>query len=289
MVLLTSNECNPEARQTIRPGDGGAARGGCPEPRRAVLLTETRRWRGGPVTGPHGILPGVSDDTQDSPQARTGPAERPTTDPVEETSQPTAGSAAGTVSEPAVKAADDGVREPSSEVPPTSQQEEEPRDAVARARADMAVGREWKARERLLGHLAEGYDAQALELLGEVHYAMRDLPAAGAAWFGTNRRGADVDEAVAAWRERHGDHFPEMWRSLPRVVRDREGNKRVDALRRRMERDQPAAVSPAAPVEAGDSGGGMDAAVVIALVLAGLFVVFAVVGFVWFIGWLLPG
>ena len=64
---------------------------------------------------------------------------------------------------------------------------------------------------------------------------MRDLPAAGAAWFGTARRGTDVDEAVEAWRERHGDHFAQMWSSLPRSVREREGNKRVDALRRRAE------------------------------------------------------
>src|SRR5687767_12161264 len=89
---------------------------------------------------------------------------------------------------------------------PQTQPSRQPSSAVLRARADLDAGREWKARERLVGHLAGDYDPEALELLGEVNYAMRDLPAAGAAWFGTTRRGKDVDEAVEAWRERHGDH-----------------------------------------------------------------------------------
>ena len=183
--------------------------------------------------------------------------------------------------------------------------------AVQRARADVAAGREWKARERLVGHLAGEYDAEALELLGEVSYAMRDLPAAGAAWFGTARRGKDVDEAVEAWRERYGDHFAQMWSSLPRSVRELEGNKRVDALRRRAEQvgssggtgsspgagARPGAGSagpgpvvqprPAADDDTGE--GGTDAATVIALALAGLFVVCAVIGLVTVLGWLVPG
>lgn len=183
--------------------------------------------------------------------------------------------------------------------------------AVQRARADLAAGREWKARERLVGHLAAEYDAEALELLGEVSYAMRDLPAAGAAWFGTARRGKDVDEAVEAWRERYGDHFAQMWSSLPRSVRELEGNKRVDALRRRAEQvgssggtgstpgagARPGAGSagpgpvvhprPAADDDTGD--GGTDAATAIALALAGLFVVCAVIGLVTVLGWLVPG
>ena len=162
---------------------------------------------------------------------------------------------------------------------------------MQRARADLAAGREWKARERLVGHLAAEYDAEALELLGEVNYAMRDLPAAGAAWFGTTRRGADVDEAVEAWRERHGDHFPQMWSSLPRVVREREGNKRVDALRRRAAQAGSGASRPdrrqRSDTPAGD--GGLDAATIIAIVLAVLFVACAVIGLVTLLGWLVPG
>lgn len=177
--------------------------------------------------------------------------------------------------------------------------------AVQRARADLAAGREWKARERLVGHLAAEYDAEALELLGEVNYAMRDLPAAGAAWFGTSRRGKDVDESVEAWRERHGDHFAQMWSSLPRSVRELEGNKRVDALRRRAEQvgssGGPSGASGAAHTGAAHTGaahagslddsgdGGTDAATVIALALGVLFVACAVIGLVTVLGWLVPG
>ena len=170
--------------------------------------------------------------------------------------------------------------------------------AVQRARADLAQGREWKARERLAGHLAGEYDPEALELLGEVSYAMRDLPAAGAAWFGTARRGADVDEAVEAWRERYGDHFAQMWSSLPRSVRELEGNKRVDALRRRAEQagssggasSTGSATGPAREVSGDASGdGGADAATIIALALGVLFVACAVIGLVTVLGWLVPG
>ncbi|WP_270888772.1 DUF6584 family protein [Pedococcus sp. 5OH_020] len=158
-----------------------------------------------------------------------------------------------------------------------------PHGALARAQADLAAGREWKARDRLLGYLAGEYDPEALELLGELHHRMRDLPAAGAAWFGTTRRGAEVDEAIEAWRERHSDNFVQMWHSLPRSVRDHEGNKRVDALRRRAERDQPAPVVPS------EKPGGIDPAVIIAVVLAVLVVVCAVIGFVQLLRWIVPG
>ena len=157
---------------------------------------------------------------------------------------------------------------------------------VTQARADLAAGREWKARDRLVGHVAHNYDPEALGLLGEVHATMRDLPSAGAAWFGTNRRGADVDAAVDAWRDRHADNFVQMWHSLPRAVRDHEGNKRVDALRRRVEKDRPAAGIDAAE---GDSEGGVDAAVIIAVAVGILLLVCAVIGFVTLLGWLVPG
>jgi hypothetical protein len=173
-------------------------------------------------------------------------------------------------------------RDPGTTVAPT--EPEHHSAAVQRARADIAAGREWKARDRLVGHLADRYDAEALELLGEVHYAMRDLPSAGAAWFGTARRGKDVDEAVEAWRERHADQFGQMWRSLPRTVRDREGNKRVDALRARAERDAPTPMSAPAPAK-----GGVDAAVVIAVLVGVLFVACALVGLVTVLRWIVPG
>ena len=160
----------------------------------------------------------------------------------------------------------------------------EAQDVLAQAREDLEAGREWKARDRLTAHVAGTWDPEALGLLGDVHARMRDLPSAGAAWFGSRRRGAQVDRAVEAWRERHGDSFVQMWHSLPRSVRDHEGNARVDALRRRVERDQPQPVDRAE----GDGGGGVDAAVVIAIALGVLFVVCAVIGFVTLLGWLVP-
>ena len=170
------------------------------------------------------------------------------------------------------------------------------RKAVERAQVDLEAGREWKARDRLAGLLADRYDAEALDLLGEVNYTMRDLPAAGAAWFATPRRGEEVDEAIAAWRERHSDHFAQMWRSLPRSVRDRPGNKRVDALRRRAEQaDAANANSPAGTPghargpHAQGQAGGVDAAVVIAVVIAAALVVCTVVGFVTVVRWVVPG
>jgi len=89
-----------------------------------------------------------------------------------------------------------------------------------------------------------------------------------------------------------------MWSSLPRSVRGLEGNKRVDALRRRAEQvgssggpGTPAAADPSRPASAEPdrADGGLDAATVIALALAGIFVVCAVIGLVTVLRWLVPG
>ena len=93
-----------------------------------------------------------------------------------------------------------------------------------------------------------------------------------------------------------------MWSSLPRSVREREGNKRVDALRRRAEQVTTQTATPSGsprPPGAGVAGagsngssageGGPDAATIIAVALAGLFVVCAVIGLVTLLGWLVPG
>lgn len=183
---------------------------------------------------------------------------------------------------------------------PEAEQDATPADTehhggvVGRARADLAAGRAWKARDRLLGHLADTMDPEALELLGEVQYSMGDLPAAGAAWFGTSRRGKDVDAAIEAWRERHADRFDLMWRSLPRKVRDSPGNARVEALRRRAAPSGSGPTGPAgggtasgAPVKA--NGGGLDPAVVITVLLGILAVVCAIVGAITLLRWMLPG
>ena len=68
---------------------------------------------------------------------------------------------------------------------------------------------------------------------------------------------------------------------------------RVDALRRRVEQaGLPTRVDDgdgAGEPEAAEDGGGVDAAVVIAVGVAVLFVVCAVVGFVELVRWLVPG
>ena len=185
---------------------------------------------------------------------------------------------------------DEGRRARHTHVVADDEQQRDASEEVRRAREDLGSGREWRARDRLADRVAREYDVEALELLGEVHAAMRDLPAAGAAWFGTRRRGEDVDAAVAAWREQHGDRFASMWSSLPRPVREHEGNVRVDALRRRVEQTGlPTDGDQGGATGADDDAEGVDAAVVIAVGVAVLFVVCAVVGFVQLVRWLVPG
>ncbi|WP_336921493.1 DUF6584 family protein [Aquipuribacter sp. SD81] len=77
-------------------------------------------------------------------------------------------------------------------------------DALEHARHDLAAGRPWLARDRLLGTLGTRHgDRDALLLLGEVHLAMNDLPAAGAAWLLTDRDDAAATTAADAFRERY--------------------------------------------------------------------------------------
>ncbi|WP_157635298.1 hypothetical protein [Nostocoides japonicum] len=207
--------------------------------------------------------------------------------------------------------------------------------AVTAARAHLAEGRLWKARDVLVDRVAEHHDIVALDLLGQVLHDMGDLPAAGAVWFGTRRQGDDVDASVAAWRDRYDDDFVAMWRSLPRSVRIHPGSRRLEALRERarqassdvIERGRPDPRSPAHPhtdpasaphgdasprdrgEEAlsrppldgssqapdgtvgepeGGSGGGFDAATLIAWVLAAVFVVCAIIGLVTVLRWIVP-
>lgn len=104
-------------------------------------------------------------------------------------------------------------------------------DAFERARADLAAGRAWKARDRLAGIMATRTDDEVLDLLGEVYFAMHDLPAAGALWFVTGRSGADADEAIAAWRERFGG-AEARWHSIPRGRRLSEDQAHLIELER---------------------------------------------------------
>ncbi len=160
--------------------------------------------------------------------------------------------------------------------------------AVERARADLAAGRAWKARDRLTGHLADSQDPEALELLGEVHYGMGDLPAAGAAWFGTGRRGRTWmrpsrrgGSGTRTTSTRCGAACPAPCATHHPATR---GSRRCAGA--------PEPTAPPAPPAAStpvETGGGVDPAVVITVVLAVLFVVCAVIGAITLLRWIIPG
>lgn len=161
-------------------------------------------------------------------------------------------------------------------------------EVIEQAHADLAAGQAWRARDGLARHLVHTADDEVLSVLGGVLYGMGDLPGAGAAWFGTSRKGTEVDEAIKAWREHHEDHFGAMWRSLPRSVRRNPTVPRVEALKyKAIERDEldgkEPFVAPQPPKE------GVDAALVVAYLVAALLAVCAVVGLVQILSWMTPG
>lgn len=179
--------------------------------------------------------------------------------------------------------------------------ENESSPVVAQAHEAIDARQLWVARDLLAAHVREERDVVALRLLGEVHHGMGDLPAAGAAWFGAGVKGPEVEAAVDAWRSMHGDDFGAMWRSLPRSVRQEPRSKKVEALRSKaLEAREVAgsavdpagsghAVSSSAPGSSASSGGGIDAAQIIAWVIAALVVVCAIVGLVQILRWMVPG
>lgn len=101
--------------------------------------------------------------------------------------------------------------------------------SLDRARADLEAGRPWKARDRLNGILGDRQDAEVLDLLAAVHYEMHDLPAAGAIWFVTGRDDHMAQDAIAAWRERHGNDEA-RWRSIPSPIRSKARSQHLGAL-----------------------------------------------------------
>lgn len=134
---------------------------------------------------------------------------------------------------------------------------------IRRARADLAAGRPWKARDRLSGVLRQSPSNQpVLELLGEVLYQMGDAPAAGRVWFLTERRGPDVDEALRVFLERYGRHSIDLIRvlkvrapidSYPSEVRERLVTLQTEAKRERFDwqpPDQPTHSSRSRPLTA---------------------------------------
>lgn len=182
------------------------------------------------------------------------------------------------------------------------------------ARAAVDAGAAWRARDLLAAHVEAESDPDALALLGEVYQSMGDLPRAGAIWFASGAKGPEADAAVAAWRAQSGDDFGVMWRSLPASARVEPLPRRIEALRERAraagadvdaeatrtasDAGEVAEAVPASTtstevaVRASDEGeedGGFDASWFVAWVLAVLFVVFAVIGFVTALGWIVPG
>ena len=96
---------------------------------------------------------------------------------------------------------------------------------------ELDRGRLWKARDRLLGKLADQPANQdLLGLIGEVYFAMGDLPQAGRYWWLTDRDDDRAGAAATAFYERFGTNEFDVLRALPRptiadaypqVVRDR--------------------------------------------------------------------
>jgi hypothetical protein len=173
---------------------------------------------------------------------------------------------------------------------PATPEASEDHHVVAEATEAVARHQLWVARDLLAAHVREERDLKALRLLGEVHHGMGDLPAAGAAWFGAGVKGPEVDTAVKAWRESHGDDFGAMWRSLPRSVRQEPRSKKVEALRAKALEARGVGESTPDPAGSADSsGGGIDAAQIIAWAIAAFVIGCAVVGLIEILRWMVPG
>ena len=167
-------------------------------------------------------------------------------------------------------------------------------EVLEEARGALEAGRPWRARDLLATHVESDRDPEALALLAEVLNDMGDLPRAGAIWFAAGAKGPEVDAAVAAWRDQAGDDFGVMWRSLPASVRAEPRPRRIEALRQRARTVEVAAAEERADTASADGDeedddSGLDAAWLVAWVLAIAFVVFAVIGFVTALGWVVPG
>ena len=82
---------------------------------------------------------------------------------------------------------------------------------------ELDNGRLWKARDRLLGKLADQPANQDIPgLLGDVFFAMGDMPQAGRYWWLTDRDDDRADVAAKAFYERFGTTDVDVLRALPR-------------------------------------------------------------------------
>jgi hypothetical protein len=141
---------------------------------------------------------------------------------------------------------------------------------IERARQDVAAGRLWKARDRLLGAAVARGDDEVLGLLGEVQFAMHDLPAAGAAWFATGRSDAGARRADEAWRERHGNVPLQLWMSLPGAARHRDDDRSRELREvagKANGRPLPGAREPDRPVDEASGGALLAALGIVALLV----------------------
>lgn len=198
--------------------------------------------------------------------------------------------------------------------------------AVRDALSALELGHDRRARSLLQAHLGHTRDLEAMKLLGDVLHGLGDLPGAGAVWFAIGAKGPAVDEAVSAWRTKHGDDFAKMWNSIPAGIRTAPLPPRLAALKAKADQveatrriPEPVAEPKAAPgAKATEPEAtaapqvaerrepsrrsdlrdqrpkevektGFDAAKIIGWVLAALFVVCAVVGLITILQWIVPG
>ena len=162
---------------------------------------------------------------------------------------------------------------------------DEPR--FQKVREEVDLGRLWKARDRLHGHVRhDPSDEQVLDLLGSIWFVMGDLPQAGRYWFLTTRDDESVARARDAFFERFGGDPLEILRALPpRIEPDR-----YPYLVRKPKTDDDDAWRRVAPAVSshGSTRRGMDA-LLSALMTAVVVVVLAslVVGLATIVGWIL--
>jgi hypothetical protein len=103
-----------------------------------------------------------------------------------------------------------------------------------RVKEDLDRGRLWKARDRLQGRLVEEpANQEVLGLLGEVCFAMSDLPQAGRYWWLTDRSDDRARDARKAFTERFGETAIEILRALPRPT---DPDRYPEAVRPRLEK-----------------------------------------------------
>ena len=145
----------------------------------------------------------------------------------------------------------------------------------------------WVARDLLAAHVREERDVEALRLLGEVHHGMGDLPAAGAAWFGAGVKGPEVEAAVGRGARRTATTSARCGaRCRARCARSRAprrsrrcGAKALEARTAAGEAERPGRRLGSA-VRLAVRAAGIDAAQIIAWVIAAFVVVCAIVGLV---------